>query len=62
MPLERDTEDLGIVRLCRFCGEEWPRDPEFWYITANGKVVGRCRACWVDFNKSRRWRYPRKTA
>ena len=45
---------LGLERRCFDCQEWWPQDEEFWYFDAKGKVQGRCRACWVDFNKSRR--------
>lgn len=65
-PLERDTEDLGIVRLCRKCGEEWPRDEEFWFFDARrpDTVMGHCKACWSDRDRSKyRGRYSvRKTA
>jgi hypothetical protein len=52
--LERRDTILGIVRHCNTCGEDWPRDEEFWYFDRNGRVQGRCRACWVDFNRARR--------
>jgi hypothetical protein len=45
--LRRDDPELGPVRLCRGCGEEWPVDAEFWFFTG-GKVMGRCRACWSE--------------
>lgn len=44
---ERDDPELGTVRLCRGCGEWWPRDEEFWFIY-DGQVMGRCRACWSE--------------
>jgi hypothetical protein len=51
-PLVREDPELGAVRLCRGCGDEWPLDEEFWYFHLNrhGKrqVMGRCRACWSD--------------
>ncbi len=41
--------ELGFVRLCRHCGETWPLDAEFWYLTPDGKVSGsKCRACWSE--------------
>jgi hypothetical protein len=46
--------ELGEERRCFDCGEWWPVDETFWYFDARGKVMGRCRACWVDFNRSRR--------
>lgn len=50
--LERIDPILGLVRLCRGCGEEWPADTEFFYFAADrhGKlrVLGRCRACWSE--------------
>ncbi len=43
---------LGVVRLCRGCGETWPKDKEFWYFrTADGSVLGWCRACWSERTK-----------
>jgi hypothetical protein len=50
----RDDPILGLERRCFDCGEWWPEDREFWYLNTHGEVMGRCRACWVDFNKSRR--------
>jgi hypothetical protein len=50
--------ELGIERRCFACGEWWPQDETFWYLS-RGKVMGRCRACWVEFNASRR---PKKVA
>lgn len=40
--------ELGLERLCRGCGSWWPFDAEFWYFTARGVVMGRCRACWSE--------------
>lgn len=53
---ERDTEDLGIVRLCRRCGEEWPVDDEFWFFQerrGRRRVLGHCKACWSERDRSR---------
>lgn len=46
--LDRQDPILGLVRLCRGCGEEWPKDEEFWYFDRDGRVLGRCRACWSE--------------
>jgi hypothetical protein len=47
--LDRQDVELGIVRLCRGCGEEWPRDGEFWYFKGDTtKVLGHCKACWHE--------------
>jgi len=50
----RVTTELGLERRCYDCKEWWPQDHEFWYFDKKGKVQGRCRACWVDYNRSRR--------
>lgn len=52
--LERTDTILGRVRFCNWCKEDWPLDEEFWYFDREGKVQGRCKACWVEFNKARR--------
>ena len=46
--LEREDDELGTVRLCRGCGEEWPKDRDFWYFDAYGHVMGHCRGCWSE--------------
>ena len=46
--LDHQDEELGTVRLCTRCEEEWPKDAEFWYFSADGKVLGHCRACWAE--------------
>lgn len=46
--LDRDDDELGTVRLCTRCREEWPKDAEFYYFTAGGKVLGHCKACWAE--------------
>lgn len=44
--LDRIDEELGLVRLCRGCDEEWPKDKEFWYMRPDGvNVASLCRAC-----------------
>ena len=55
--LERVDPILGLVRLCRGCGEEWPVDDEFFFFQ-RGRVMGRCKACWserVFIDGKRRW-------
>jgi hypothetical protein len=48
----RIRTELGIERLCRACGEFWPDlDREFWYLDSQGRVMGRCRACWSERSK-----------
>lgn len=44
--------ELGMERLCRRCGEWWPVDASFWYFDRKGNVMGRCRACWSERNRS----------
>ena len=48
--LDSTDPELGTVRLCRRCGETWPKDEEFFYFAADGSVMGHCRACWSDYN------------
>lgn len=50
--LDSDDPVLGVVRLCRGCGETWPKDGEFWYFDRHDRVLGRCRACWSERNRS----------
>jgi hypothetical protein len=52
-PAPRIETELGTERLCRGCGEFWPDvDPEFWFLDRFGRVLGRCRACWSERNRS----------
>jgi hypothetical protein len=53
---EREDPILGVVRLCGRCEEEWPLDSEFWYFKRGGSVMGPCRACWSERNKSQPFR------
>ena len=55
--LERDDPELGTVRLCRGCGEEWPVDGEFWFFDRDGRVLGRCKACWSERNRAESRRF-----
>lgn len=48
MTLTSQDPELGIVRLCRGCGETWPLDGEFWYFDRKGKPMGHCKACWSE--------------
>ena len=57
--LDRRDDELGIVRLCRSCGEEWPRDGEFWYFKPDGAVLGHCKACWSERKRIARAPSPR---
>lgn len=52
LPTRLDPE-LGVVRLCRRCGEEWPLDEEFWLPqrhprSANDRWHNWCRACRLE--------------
>lgn len=38
--MTRDDDELGPVRMCPRCGEEWPDDEEFWL---DDRAI--CRAC-----------------
>lgn len=49
--LDHHDDELGLVRLCRCCGETWPKDGEFWYFDRAGKIMGHCRACWSERNR-----------
>lgn len=31
-PSQRTDPILGPVKVCTGCGEEWPLDPEFYYV------------------------------
>lgn len=61
-----DTE-LGQERLCSACGEYWPNDAEFFYLT-RGKPMGNCKACFEEKHKAKRliatkaWRDRRRQA
>ena len=46
--MTRIDDILGLVRLCRRCGEEWPVDDTFWFFDRKGKVLGHCKACWSE--------------
>lgn len=41
---DRDDDELGPVRTCTGCGEEWPLDREFFYPRGNS-WERTCRAC-----------------
>lgn len=53
----RDDPELGLVRLCGSCGEEWPFDAEFWHMR-DGKLhpawLPRCIACCQEYAAERR--------
>lgn len=54
---ERVDPEIGLVRLCRGCGEEWPKDDEFFFIKKSGpqagNVMGNCKACWSERNRTK---------
>lgn len=54
--LVRDDPELGTVRRCTRCGEEWPLDEEFYYYQVrHGRRVSSawCRACWSERSRER---------
>ena len=54
--MTRDDPILGNVRLCNRCREEWPVDDDFWYFQVRrGKrqVMGHCKACWSERDRSK---------
>ena len=48
VPPVRIDPELGRVRRCRVCREEWPADQEFFRSNA-----ATCRACRADLSKAR---------
>lgn len=49
MPVHDDPE-LGPLRRCSVCGEDWPLDEEFWMPqrhprSVNDRWMSRCRGC-----------------
>lgn len=52
----RDDPELGRVKRCSRCHEEWPVDEEFYHFTtrrlADGSTVkrpaARCIACFIE--------------
>lgn len=66
LPGGRIDPELGPVRTCARCGEEWPWDEEFYIpvkIRSDGLPVLRniCRDCWLH-GWLRRIGDPRATA
>lgn len=55
-PVEIADPELGTMRLCRVCGEPWPRDPEFFNRDGRGYFRTMCRACEADQRRERRRR------
>lgn len=49
IPIRTDPE-LGPVKVCTRCLEEWPADLEFFYANKKG-LTSQCKDCW---NISRR--------
>lgn len=37
--------EMGLERLCVFCGEYWPIDDEFWFVLTDGRLHSYCKAC-----------------
>lgn len=58
---EIETE-LGIERLCTRCQEFWPRDAEFWFLRADGRVLGHCKACFYELRRAKRDRAKQRQA
>ena len=55
--MTRDDPELGTLRRCSRCGEEWPQDEEFFYFQVRrGKRVcsSWCKACWYERARERR--------
>jgi hypothetical protein len=46
----RIDPELGTEKLCARCGEWWPLDAEFYYLSQ----PARCKACWAEDNRIRR--------
>lgn len=45
----RVDDELGLMRFCTGCGEDWPADESFFYPRG-----WRCRACVLeDYNRRR---------
>ena len=52
----RDDPELGTVRRCTRCEEEWPLDEEFFYFQVrHGRRVPSawCIACWSERSRER---------
>ena len=47
----RVDPELGVVRYCSRCNEDWPADDEFFY---RGRTM--CRACTLEENQHFYWR------
>lgn len=59
-PVFRDDPELGRVRHCTGCGEDWPFDAEFWHIDGerlSGNWPSRCIACCSEYFAARRRLY-----
>lgn len=53
----RDDPELGRVRLCGTCHEEWPFDADFWHLingALNPAWPARCIACCAEYYAQRR--------
>lgn len=57
--MTRDDPELGQVKQCTWCREEWPADAEFFYTQIRRRSDGstwtqlssRCKACWNETRK-----------
>jgi len=56
MSHRRLDPELGWVKACSACGEDWPVDDEFYWFQnrrlSDGTIVRQphslCRACWLE--------------
>jgi len=56
----RDDPEIGLVRLCKGCLEEWPFDDEFFHMKDDDLSPAwprRCRACCLEMRAG--WRRSR---
>lgn len=55
--MTRQDDELGLVRTCPRCLEEWPFDAEFWHM--RGSILSAawpswCIACCAEYYAARR--------
>ena len=60
---ERQQSEIGDEIKCARCGEFWPADSEFFYMS-NGKPHSWCKACYQSNPKiiAKNQRYIEKTS